>query len=87
MLRGRRDDGTWSDRDRIMALGLTLYERGLCSGCGMHRSVTHGDHNVGRLEAGEEICHGCEVVESARDATKKDTYPGQKMTVTEADGW
>lgn len=83
MLRGRRDDGTWTDRDRIMALALTAYEDGLCSGCGMHSSVTHGDHNMGRFETGEDICHVCEVIESARDGDKEKPYPGQKLTLVD----
>ncbi|WP_104087040.1 hypothetical protein [Arthrobacter sp. GMC3] len=88
MLRGRKDDGTWTDRDRVMALALTLYEDGLCSGCGLHHSVTHGDENVGRWEANSEnICHGCEPIDAAKDADKKDTYPGQKLTLIEADGF
>ena len=70
-----------------MALALTMYEDGLCPGCGMHHSVTRGDENVGRWETGEDICHGCEPVEAAQDAEKKNTYPGQKLTLTEAEGW
>lgn len=87
MLRGRKDDGTWSDRDRVLALALTLYEDGLCSGCGMHRSVTHGDHNVGRWETGDDICHGCEPVEAQRDDKNRESYPGQKITLVETDGF
>lgn len=87
MLRGRRDDGVWTDRDRIMALALTAYEDGLCSGCGLHNSVTHGDENVGRWETGENICHGCEPIDSERDKESKDTYPGQKITLVEAEGF
>lgn len=68
-----------------MALALTLYEDGLCGGCGMHHSVTQGDENAGRWEVnGEVICHGCETAESYRE-NNKDTYPGQKLTLIEDD--
>jgi hypothetical protein len=70
-----------------MALALTLYEDGLCSGCGLHHSVTHGDENVGRWETGENICHGCEPIDSARESEKKDPYPGQKLTLVEVEGF
>ena len=84
MLRGRADDGMWNDIDRIMALALTAYEDGLCGGCGGHFSQTHGDENVGRWEANADaICHQCEAIEAFRE-NNKDTYPGQKLTVTDS---
>lgn len=88
MLRGRKDDGTWSERDRIMALALTAYEDGLCGDCGGHYSVTHGDHNVGRWETTETICHRCEAADSYRANHKeKDMYPGQKLSLVEVEGF
>lgn len=69
-----------------MALALTAYESGVCSGCGLHSSVAHGDHNVGRHEAAEFICHGCETAESFQKANK-DSYPGQKIGLREVAGW
>lgn len=70
-----------------MALALTMYEDGLCSDCGGHYSVTHGDENVGRWETAETICHRCEAIDSARESQSKDAYPGQKLTIVEADGY
>ncbi|WGM21866.1 hypothetical protein QEH68_06745 [Paenarthrobacter sp. OM7] len=71
-----------------MALALTAYEEGLCPGCGLHHSVTRGDHNVGRHEADDQvICHGCAPLESKRADTNRVTFPGQKITLHEADGW
>lgn len=83
MLRGRKDDGTWTDRDRVMALALTMHENGLCSGCGLHRSVTHGLENVGRWGTAEEICHGCAPIDSERDKESKETYPGKKLRLVD----
>ncbi|GAA5229269.1 hypothetical protein [Arthrobacter cryoconiti] len=71
-----------------MALALTAYEDGLCSGCGLHYSVTHGDHNLGRHIADtDNICHGCEPLDTLREDKNRDTYPGQKITLVEADGF
>ena len=69
-----------------MALALTAYELSLCPGCGLPASKVHGDHNVGRYETHEHICHGCEVIESLKDQ-KQDTYPGKKIGLVEVDGF
>ena len=71
-----------------MALALTAYEDGLCPGCGLHASVTRGDHNVGRHEVhDDEICHGCEPLESHQMNSKTQKYPGQKITLRQVGGW
>jgi len=70
-----------------MALALRAYEDGLCPGCGLHSSVTRGDHNVGRHEAVEDICHGCEPVESFAQDDKKERYPGQKVGAAQRKDW
>lgn len=84
MLRGRRDDGVWLDADRVMALALTAYEESLCSGCGMPAHLVRGDENVGRHTVEETICHGCEDLESARQDSSRQPYPGQKLYLVEA---
>ena len=66
-----------------MALALTAYEDTICPGCGLPASHVLGDANVGRYEAEETICHGCEVRESARDSIK-DPYPGMKLVLRES---
>lgn len=66
-----------------MALALRAYEDGLCPGCGLHSSVVRGDHNVGRHEVVEDICHGCEALQAFQQDTNKDRYPGQKLGVQE----
>ena len=87
-MRGRRDDGTWTYRDRVMALALRAYEDGLCPGCGLHSSVARGDHNVGRHEVTTDaICHACEALESFQANDKSERFPGQKIGVTEVKGW
>lgn len=87
-MRGRPDDGRWTFVDRAMALALTAYEDGLCSGCGLHSSVTRGDHNVGRHEADDQhICHGCAPLESKRDDKNRSTFPGQKIVLRQSEDW
>lgn len=88
MLRGRKDDGTWTYRDRCMALALRAYEDGLCPGCGLHSSVTRGDHNLGRHEVdADEICHGCEALESFQANDKTERFPGQKISLHQRPDW
>lgn len=71
-----------------MALALTAYEDGLCPGCGLHHSVARGDENVGRHEADDQvICHGCAPLESMRAEKNRPTFPGQKITLREVEGW
>jgi hypothetical protein len=71
-----------------MALALTAYEDGICPGCGLHSSVTRGDHNVGRHEADDQvICHGCEPLEALQGNSTRNTFPGQKIILRETDGW
>lgn len=79
VLRGRRDDGAWSDVDRMLAMALTAYEDSVCPGCGQPLSTAHGDDNVGRFEVVEDICHGCEALEANRESNKDNHYPGQKF--------
>lgn len=87
-MRGRKDDGTWTFPDRVMALALTAYEGGLCPGCGLHASVARGDHNVGRHEADDQVvCEGCSPLEAMREDKNRDTFPGQKIVLRERDGW
>lgn len=87
-MRGRPDDGKWSYADRVMALALTAYEDGLCGGCGLHHSVTRGDHNVGRHETDDQvICHGCAPLEATLAEKNRKTFPGQKLVLREVDDW
>lgn len=87
-MRGRKDDGRWTFADRVMALALTAYEDGLCPGCGLHSSVTRGDHNAGRHEADDQvICEGCAPLEAKQAEKNRPTFPGQKIVLREVEGW
>lgn len=71
----REDNGRWLEQDRVMALALQQYEDSIHS-CGVPSSVAFGDHNVGRVEWAETICHACEAKEAAFN-DNKNPYPGQ----------
>lgn len=86
VMRGRDNDGKVTDVDRMMAMALTAYEDGICPGCGIHHSQARGDENVGRYEARDDtICHGCEPLESLQKDKNRNSYPGQKVYLKEAD--
>ena len=85
MLGYRPMDGMITERDRFMAMALQQYEDGICSGCGLHHSMTHGDENVGRMETrDDQICHGCQAIESYREDKNRTTYPGQKVYLVDS---
>lgn len=82
MLRGRKQDGTVHWADRLVALGLQVYEDGICRGCGQPRTESHSDANVGAYEVHGPICHGCASIDEHKQAhTSKDALPGQKILV------
>lgn len=69
----------------MMALALTLFEANICPGCGLPHSKTRGDDNVGRYELKDDgICHGCELLDAARQDKNRSTFPGQKLYLAEA---
>jgi hypothetical protein len=71
-----------------MALALTAYEDSLCPGCGLPHAKTHGDGNVGRYETvADDICHGCEALETLQANDKRESFPGQKIHLHEVDGF
>jgi hypothetical protein len=50
----------WDDDDRILALALEEYERGICDGCGYPLEETTDPLNEGRYIARQAIrCHAC----------------------------
>ena len=60
-----------------MQIAYTRYMKTLCPGCGLPSHVGRNEDNVGRWEVDEEnICFGCEAIESHDMKTK---YPGQKL--------
>lgn len=74
-LRGeRKPTQKWTQKDRLIALALTVYESGLCKGCGQPLDHTTGDRPRD-YAVREYHCSGCYELESR---TKKHE-PGQKV--------
>jgi hypothetical protein len=50
----------WDDDDRVLALALEDYERGICDGCGFPLEETTNPLNEGRYIGRQAIrCHAC----------------------------
>jgi hypothetical protein len=47
----------WDDAQRDAMLGLAIYEGGVCSGCGFHRSIADDKDNLIAIE--EHVCSVC----------------------------
>lgn len=59
MLRGEnKPQSKWTFKDRIVAMALTVYEDGICKGCGQPAAHSHGD-DPHEYEVGKVVCHGC----------------------------
>lgn len=85
LVAGRPNDGTVNIIDRMVAMALTMFEQSLCPGCGLPAHKTRGDANVGRFEAhDDEICHGCEPLDSMREDKNRAKFPGQKVYLAES---
>lgn len=76
----RLQDGMFSLVDRLAALALQAHEDSICSGCNLPHEVTHGDHNVGRIEFRDDgMCHGCVAKAELVDNKNRITFPGQEI--------
>lgn len=83
MMRGQREpSGRWSQPDRLLALALTEYEQGLCSGCGQPRIRSINDDIDGYLVAHRYLCHGCKAAHDDVEAHGP-LLPGQHVVVVD----
>lgn len=82
----------WDDEQRESMLGLLLYERGVCQGCGFHRDVASNKANHFTFE--DHYCPVCKGaaqwgrVQGAQDKQQEDRL-GERpnpMTVRPGDG-
>lgn len=69
--------------DRLLATALTVYEDGLCPGCGHPRSRTLDDETIeGEFEVEEHHCEACATRERyAAEGQDQKPRPGQKIVV------
>lgn len=76
--RHRKRPQHWSRKDLVLAEALTIYEEGLCSGCGFPAWMTYDGRNAGEFVLKDDVqCISCEQRE--QDETK--TPPGVKKYV------
>ena len=70
----------WTGTDRTLAMALTIYEAGLCGGCGQPLALTHSsdDHKGHGYAVQTYECTSCSELESVSDETKKADVPGTK---------
>lgn len=68
--------GEWSRKDRLIAVGLTVYESMLCSGCG--GPVSEWDEPVD-VEIQEHVCPRCEARDKHAAEYDKGIPPGVKV--------
>lgn len=68
----------WTPKNRALALALTIYEAGLCKGCGqpMHESI---DEDGPQYSAEDIHCRGCAIMSQAGSDADK---PGTKWYLT-----
>lgn len=75
-------DGSWTKRDRITTLALTVYEDGLCKTCGRPLAECRDPKNDGYYEAKTATCYyqqGTEawLMEQRRGKKNYQPQPGQ----------
>ena len=81
MLRGERKPGKkWTDKDRIFAMALAVYESDLCRGCGQPMSLSSGDHPHD-YDINTIVCAGCRELEEFHRLDRKPA-DGEKTYVT-----
>lgn len=70
----------WTGTDRTLAMALTIYESGLCSGCGQPLALSHADedHRGHGFAVKSYECTSCQELEGVSDETKKSDSPGTK---------
>ena len=71
-----RTEPEWDADSRDQAMGLEMYEDGLCKSCRMPRSVCHAPENSDRFAAeGPDRCHATTAVVAARERHGETNQP------------
>lgn len=71
--------------DRALAVALTLYEDGLCSGCGQPRDRAWNDDMAGYYEPHTALCLACNAVHThVEDDRGGKLRPGERAYVTDS---
>ncbi len=77
---GARESG-WSDKDRLLALALTMHEDGLHS-CGHPKSLAFSADSDGIWEVVTHVCEACAAVQNHKQASEgRKPMPGEGFGV------
>jgi hypothetical protein len=85
----------WKDeRNRMLAVALTLVEDETCSGCGTPAWIGHSTDNTIAFSIKSSVCYGCAELERERDSSvssdgrqKRKPRPGETRYVTAHNIW
>ena len=87
MVWGRGDGVTLTDKDRLLAVALRLYEDSLCSGCGMSMLFTGHDDYDGHFETVRTAdCLSCKSINQWRDKLGDKNIPSHEGWGTRFNG-
>ena len=81
-IRTGRSPRRWLLADRLLAVALTEYEDGLCSGCGQPRDRAWNDDMVGMYEPHTGTCAACLAMAEHEELHKRG--PGEHRYVSDS---
>lgn len=61
-IRHGRNPRKWTQKDRVLAVALTMHEDGLCASCGHPRDRAWNDDMEGEYTAHRATCQACRAV-------------------------
>lgn len=85
VFRGMGAGRGWTDKDRLLALALKMYERSLCPECRSDRTRTHDDRMDGEYHVETETCYRCATIEEWQRDQREELPAGTKVYVVEDD--
>jgi hypothetical protein len=79
----------WSEVDRLLALALTLYEDGLCSGCGQPKRLTMDPDLADEWTTTDPfVCAGCVTLSVIAKQNKDADHPhSMRYVLGMSQGW
>lgn len=71
-------DGTWTEKDRKLALALTRYEAGMCD-CGYPMHICRNPENDGYFDISPIVCQATAAIEAHRNQENYKPDPGERL--------
>lgn len=86
LLTGRKTD--WSDdRNRLLAVALTILEDETCNSCGVPVWLGHSSNNEIQFEIHSSICFACADLEKDREGQGRKPKKGETRYATARNVW